>query len=630
MSLKVSRSRFELAVAYGGACAFSQAPLWRLYFLFCHANEIYISFFLIIWLASAAVGALLAQPIRTKFAPFFALFPTGCPLLSTAIVYPFVVGGVQGVVPGIWEAIFVGFLLGSPTAAASGAFFSLLSKHLTPARLYALESAGFAGAALLVDLLILPNFGNAASLLLAGFVSVWLIYRLSPRIHLTISFAALSLAFAVTANLTALALLFVQHQGRPTRIAYTHAGPVVVTRQEKGESLFLSGAPVVPSDMAARLTVPLAKPPILVIAQDPRPFAKLLNEQNIKNFVLLSTEPAMAPFVAAQNAEPRRFLQTLKTDFKTAIVCLDVPSTISAGRFLNLSFFNLLKKHTERLFIVIPAPSGMLPSAYCDFAASILRAFGKPVYINYEQMLGMVILSNRPLGGKGIARGVFLDCLSRSDAPAATILNLAAPRAGIEQSMQEVTGTSPFFLRSPIFGLVILVVVVIVMLSLRFCFKAVASSIAIFGAGCAATLLHLAVFAAIQARLGALYALLATVSAVFMLGITTGGFIRRRWMTLTPFASVPLLFGGLLSDGVIAGTLLLLSSFSSGAGLGAVFSLCARKGGIAYALDLTGALCGMLLFVTLILHGFPVVGIAAAVTICAMVVTLSQSSRVTA
>jgi len=609
-SLSRSASPIEVALVYGAACGFAQAPLWRLYFLFCHANEIYLSFFIGCWLAAAAVGALLAKPLPSSAAPWFALFPAASPLISSIAVYPLVSGGVQGVVPTLLCAIAIATLLATPSALASGALFSLLARRIGAARLYALESAGFAAASLLVDLLILPHYGNAAALILAGIASLWLVVRLSPHLYITVTFSALALILSLTANMAAFALLISHHQGKFLSVSYTPAGPVVRTSQRNGETLYLSGSPVVPPDLVASITAPLVRPPVLVMAYDPRPFKKAFKSRGIKRFVALSLEPALAPFVEAQPKEPCYFLSHTESHFHSAVVCLSAPTTVAAGRFVNRSFFRLLKKRADSVIVALAAPSGMVSDAYCDFAASVLRAFGKPSFINYQAMMGIVLISNRPLGGGEFASRSFINSVSRSDAPAATVLNLASQRAGITYSMLEVAGYAPIFLRSAVCGWVVWAV--FLALCLFFVLRGGGRSCAILTAGAASTFCHLSVFAAIQLRLGMLYALLATVSALFMVGVAAGAFIRRGALFFSGPVGVAFLFVGLLTEGYVSGALLLAASFCSGVGLGVVFGRCAKEGGVAFALDMGGAVCGLMLFMMLLLHGFLGVGIAVA------------------
>jgi len=607
-SLSRSASLIEVALVYGAACGFAQAPLWRLYFLFCHANEIYLSFFIGGWLIAAAVGALLARPLPAGFAPWLALFPAASPLISSIAVYPLVSGGVQGVVPTLASAVAIATLLAAPSALASGALFSLLARRVGAAKLYALESAGFAAASLIVDILILPHYGNAAALILAGAASLWLVLRLSPRLYITITFSALALILSLTANMAAFALLISHHQGKFLSVSYTPAGPVVRTRQRNGETLYLSGSPVVPPDLVASITAPLVRPPVLVIAQNPRPFRKAFKSRGIKRFVALSLEPALAPFVEAQPYEPRCFLTDTESHFRSAVVCLSAPTTVAAGRFVNRSFFRLLRRRADFVIVALAAPSGMVTGAYRDFAASVLRAFGKPLFLNYQPMMGIVLISNRPLGGAEFASRSFTGSVSRSDAPAATILNLASQRAGITYSMLEVAGYAPLFLRSAVCGWIVWAV--FVAFCLFWALRGQERSCAILTAGAASTFCHLSVFAAIQLRLGMLYALLATVSALFMVGVAVGAFVRRGTLFLSGPAGVVFLFVGLLTGGYVSGAFLLAASFCSGAGLGVVFGRCAKEGGVAFALDMSGAVCGLMLFMLLLLHGFLGVGVA--------------------
>ena len=605
-----SASHIEVALVYGAACGFAQAPLWRLYFLFCHANEIYLSFFVAVWLVAAAVGALLARPLPTSFAPWLALFPAASPLISSIAVYPLVSGGVQGVVPTLACAVAIATLLAAPSALASGALFSLLARRVGAAKLYALESAGFAAASLIVDLLILPHYGNAAALILAGAASLWLVLRLSPHLYITITFSALALILSLTANMAAFALLISHHQGKFLSVSYTSAGPVVRTRQRNGETLYLSGSPVVPPDLVASITAPLVRPPVLVIAQNPRPFKKAFENRGIKRFVALSLEPALAPFVDAQPYEPRCFLTDTQSRFRSAVVCLSAPTTVAAGRFVNRSFFRLLRRRADFVIVALAAPSGMVTAAYRDFAASVLRAFGKPLFLNYQPMIGIVLISNRPLGGAEFASRSFTGSVSRSNAPAATILNLASQRAGITYSMLEVAGYAPIFLRSAVCGWIVWAV--FVAFCLFWALRRQQRPCAILTAGAASTFCHLSVFAAIQLRLGMLYALLATVSALFMVGVAVGALIRRGTLFLSGPAGVAFLFAGLLTEGYVCGAFLLAASFCSGAALGVVFANCAREGSVAFALDMGGAVCGLMLFMLLLLHGFLGVGVALA------------------
>lgn len=612
------------AVYYGFAVIFTESCGLREYIILCHGSELYIAFFLLFWLLSAATGALVAPTI-------LRYIPQKLPFLFPLIgFFTFFFGtlffgrnSIQGLVPSPEEALAIAAFEATPVALLSGMFFVLLCRQMKPEKVYALEAVGITVGGVLLDTAFLPLFGNYFSLLLLTTVAV-LFLRNWTR-HITGVVLLTLLLFTPT-----LEKLLIEKEGvgRVVMFKHTYAGRMSIREVDGEDYFFRNGMPQMPNRLLGKVLVTLAERAVgegkvLLISSNPTVLEEESSKRNWRFVSFASDVPTASILRRYFHTETtlkdvRSFVTETEEKFSVALIEVSLPSSSGENRIMTREFFETVSNRCGGILVVVPYPEGAPPESYRLCLKALLKAvesvFGETELFRIRGC-GLLIttfssdeLVLTPFGEvEPLELKLLLRSLESLDVAVNSDTNPVCMRYGIAYQSQRLEMDSLWSILMASTGIIIF----LLLLSLLV-FLCSISSLTGYGecgvlvaVGATGISLQLVLLLLFQSTFGMLYGAIGMMIALFMAGCATGALSTTSVKpSKRNILLVLICYGGLLlstvafsvhlRSGIIGFLLFFLLNAVSGFLVGFNFGLVVQRirASLAYGVDLLGAAAG--------------------------------------